>query len=324
MTSLALCIPAYNAAWCLPRLLASAHAQTVPFNEIWVYDDCSTDDTALVAERLGARVVHGLVNVGCSAGKNALLAAVGADWVHFHDADDTLTPEFVSRARQRVAECECDVLLFDYEQIDEQTGAQMSRSDFAASDLLTDPVRYMLANTVHNGGLYSVKFLRDIGGFDLDSAVLFNEDRAFHLRLAEAGARFAVESFVGSQFHFSGNSMSAANRGRCCLASFEITKRFAERQPGKYPEIIARLAWQNAACLASCAEWSVADACVELAMRSIGRIPDEASLIFKTACFLNPYLAIRFREACIRLFKPRYRVGYPAWRLTRGFSAGER
>ena len=51
--SLSLLIPAYNAARFLPRLLASAHAQTDRFDEIWVYDDCSTDDTAAVAASLG-------------------------------------------------------------------------------------------------------------------------------------------------------------------------------------------------------------------------------------------------------------------------------
>ncbi len=66
----ALLIPAWNAAAWLPRLLASAAAQTTPFDETWVYDDASCDDTAAVAERLGALVIRGQTNVGCSAGKN--------------------------------------------------------------------------------------------------------------------------------------------------------------------------------------------------------------------------------------------------------------
>lgn len=56
---IAMCVPAYNAAKHLPVLIASAAAQTVPFDEIWVYDDASTDDTAEVARALGARVVRG-------------------------------------------------------------------------------------------------------------------------------------------------------------------------------------------------------------------------------------------------------------------------
>ena len=57
--TIALLIPAHNAESFLPRLLRSAHAQREPFDEIWVYDDCSTDNTALVAEGFGARVLRG-------------------------------------------------------------------------------------------------------------------------------------------------------------------------------------------------------------------------------------------------------------------------
>lgn len=313
--SLALCIPAFNAAAHLPRLFESVRQQTVPFDEVWVYDDASTDDTAAVAAQFGARVIRGSVNQGCSAGKNTLLAQLGTDWVHFHDADDTLAPEFVARAKARIASGDFEVLMFDYEQVDESTGARMSRSDFAASDLPRDPVRYMLANTVNNGGVYAVPLLRQSGGFDLDAAVRYNEDRAFHLRLAEAGARFAIEPYIGSRFYFNPGSMSASNRARCCLASHEITQRFAVRHPGRYQTELGQLAWQNAACLASCLEWPGADACVELACRTTGRVPGTASRIFGLLCLINPYWAIRIREAFIRMIKPRYREGYPAWRL---------
>jgi len=313
--TLALCVPAYNAAAHLPRLFESVRQQTVPFDEVWVYDDASSDDTAAVAARLGACVVRGEVNRGCSAGKNALLAHVGSAWVHFHDADDTLGPEFVARARRRIADGDFDALMFDYEQVEESTGARMSSRNFAATDLLTDPVRYMLGNTVNNVGVYSVRFLREVGGFDLDPAVLYNEDRAFHLRLAEAGARYAVEPYIGIRFYFNPASMSASNRARCCLASYEITQRFADRHPGRYRDMVAQLAWQNAACLASCLEWKGADACVELATRMTGRTPQTADPLFRLLCLIDPYWGIRTREALIRIFKPRYRKGYPVWRL---------
>ena len=112
---IALCVPAYNAARFLPRLFASVAEQTQPFDELWVYDDASSDDTADIAASLGARVVRGEHNIGCSGGKNRLLAETSADWVHFHDADDILHPEFVARAKQRLGSDSADVLLFDYE-----------------------------------------------------------------------------------------------------------------------------------------------------------------------------------------------------------------
>jgi glycosyltransferase involved in cell wall biosynthesis len=46
--------------------------QQIPFDEILVYNDCSTDDTAVIAREYGATVITGDVNIGCSAGKNSL------------------------------------------------------------------------------------------------------------------------------------------------------------------------------------------------------------------------------------------------------------
>jgi glycosyltransferase involved in cell wall biosynthesis len=309
--TIALCVPAYNAARHLPRLFASIKAQTAPFDELWVYDDASTDETAAVARRLGALLVSGKVNLGCSIGKNTLLDHVRSEWVHFHDADDALNPEFVARSKHRIASSDFDVLLFDYEQVDEATGKLMSITSFAHSSVLEDSVRYMLRETVNNGGVYSVRFLRRTGAFDPDPAVRFNEDRAFHLRLAEEGARFAHEPYVGSRFFFGSNSMSAANQVKCALANQEITRRFAVRHPGDYAAEISGQSWKNAGILAAYLEWLSADECVHLAIHSGGRIPREGSALFKCMCGVNGRWAIRIRERLIRRFKSRYRMGFP-------------
>src|SRR3712207_6350869 len=96
--TLALCIPAYNAANYLPRLLKSAQNQIVPFDEILVYNDCSKDTTAQVAMQYGAKVVEGDINRGCSFGKNKLAQVTSCSWIHFHDADDELLPTFTTLA----------------------------------------------------------------------------------------------------------------------------------------------------------------------------------------------------------------------------------
>ena len=93
-STLALCIPAYNAADHLPRLLESAQNQAKPFDEILVYDDCSTDNTAEVARSYGATVVSGDENRGCLYGRAQLAEYASTDWIHFHDADDDLLDGF--------------------------------------------------------------------------------------------------------------------------------------------------------------------------------------------------------------------------------------
>ena len=132
--TLAMLISAYNAAGYLPRLFEFAIAQTEPFDEIWVYDDCSMDDTIAVAKRYGARVVRGEVNRGCSHAKNVLASKTDADWLHFHDADDEFKSTFVARAHKWMQRADTDVVLFPYEERDGTTGAHM------ANRFLTQPI----------------------------------------------------------------------------------------------------------------------------------------------------------------------------------------
>jgi glycosyltransferase involved in cell wall biosynthesis len=304
---IAICIPAFNASRTLPRLFDSIRAQTSPFDEVLVYDDASKDDTADVATRLGARVVRGAQNVGCSAGKNALLAETSCEWVHFHDADDIVLPEFVERARRRIAAESFDVLLFDYEQVNEDTGELMSRAEFARTAVLATPMEFMVSHTVNNCGVYSAPMLRRLGGFDDDPAVRYNEDRAFHLRLASAGARFAHEPYVGSRFFFAEGSMSAANQVRCAVSSHVVTQRFHARHPDKALPEISRVSWANATTLASYLAWPEADACVELAVRAGGRIPSGDGAVFRFLCSIDARAALRIREYLIRAMKPHLR-----------------
>lgn len=82
-------IPAYNRAGLLPRALAGVRAQRPAGPaEVIVVDDGSSDETAAVAERLGARVIRHGVNRGLAAARNTGLRAARHDWVALLDSDD--------------------------------------------------------------------------------------------------------------------------------------------------------------------------------------------------------------------------------------------
>lgn len=318
--SLALAVPAYNAARYLPRLFESVAAQTTPFDEIWVYDDASSDNTGEVAKSFGAQVVRGGVNRERCAAKNTLLERVGCEWIHFHDADDVLAPEFVARAKARIARESFDALLFDYEfRFDdgsEENSVLLFRTDLSHSSLVDHPLAYMLTHTLHHtSGVYSVPFLRGIGGFDTDPAVLYNEERAFHFRVAENGARFAFEPYVGSLVLQRADCMWEKDKVKCCIAGHGITKRFTERHPGRYPDEVIDHSWHIANTLAPFLEWTTVDSCLSLARAYGGRLPSHGGLDFKILCAINPHLAVRVREWWVRLIKPGLRKNYPVWRF---------
>ncbi len=95
MSSVAVLVPAYNAAAtlgaCLSALASGPHAAS-----ILVVDDGSTDDTAAIARRHGAGVlrIHG--PSGPAAARNAGVAVTTADILLFVDADVIASPAAVS------------------------------------------------------------------------------------------------------------------------------------------------------------------------------------------------------------------------------------
>ncbi len=312
--TLALCIPAYNAAFYLPRLLESALAQTIQFDEIWVYDDCSTDNTGEIATKFGAKVIRGEVNRGCSHGKNALAVHTTCEWIHFHDADDALYPNFVEQAHKWMQlENPLDVVLFDYEWRLHETDEVIGFRKFNDAQLRENAISYSIREQINPFcGLYRRAAFLQAGGYDTDPLVLYNEDVAFHCRLAIAGLKFAADPTVTVINYCRSNSMSSANQTKCCKAQFHVMRKVAEALNGKYSTEIAQRLWQIAGVSAAYLDWENADNCVNLAIFLNSKKPQKSSCIFQILCQLNPRLAIRVREYLIRLLKPQIRHNFTA------------
>jgi glycosyltransferase involved in cell wall biosynthesis len=298
-STLALLIPAYNAAATLPRLLKSAAAQTEPFDQIWVYDDCSTDDSAAVAEAFGASVLRGEINKGCSAGKNALARAVKADWLHFHDADDALLPNFVNLCRSWMKDARFDVVMFDYEWRDDQTGELLGTRSFDDKQLRLDPRRYAIQEQINPFcGLYRRSSYDRVGGYDEDPHIIYNEDVAFHIKLAFAGLSFAAENSVSIINYRRGGSMSSANSLKCLQAQLEVMARTLVRPDAKlyYNEIASRL-WAIAGALGAHADWPSADRAIMLAKAICPVPPSAGSKSFRLLARVHSKFALRMRAS---------------------------
>jgi glycosyltransferase involved in cell wall biosynthesis len=312
--TLAMLVPAYNAAKHLPRLLESALGQTEQFDEIWVYDDCSSDNTAEIAGSYGARVVSGEINRGCSRGKNILASLTSAGWLHFHDADDELYPNFVALARRWITDDRFDVVLFPYEERDDATGELISCRMFKL-DPGVDARSYAIKEQINPFcGLYRREAFLRAGGYDEDPLVLHNEDVAMHIRLAFSGLTFAAESQISIVNHRRTGSMSSVNRLNCVRAHFQVMRKTAELEGAeRYASEIADRLWVAVGGLAAELDWHTADQAVLLATRLAG-VP-HSDPVFAALCHLSPLFAVRLREGLIRALKPHLRNGYPGWRL---------
>ena len=97
-----------------------------------------------MARERSVQVVRSEACVGPSAGKNRLAEATSCEWVHFHDADDALAPEFVSRARQRMVEPDVEVVLFATEDREDGRGMSGLVRTWDDAALRRDPVEYAI------------------------------------------------------------------------------------------------------------------------------------------------------------------------------------
>src|SRR6516164_2276083 len=91
-------IPVYNSAATVAESVESALGQTFTDFEIIAVDDGSTDTSAEVLSRYGARIrVLAQSNRGLSAARNAGVRLGTAEYVAFLDADDIWEPEMLKR-----------------------------------------------------------------------------------------------------------------------------------------------------------------------------------------------------------------------------------
>lgn len=132
---LSIVVPAYNKAAQLPRLLDSILDDPGWGNnsvEVIIVDDCSTDNTAVIAERYLSRsslvqyVSHEL-NKGVHEARNTGMRAAKGEWIGFIDGDDYFVEyglTTILRSLPKVAKEKFDVCAFAYSTSDthERTG----------------------------------------------------------------------------------------------------------------------------------------------------------------------------------------------------------
>jgi len=97
-TSYSAYVPVYNQAATLGATLAALRAQTNPPTEIIVVDDCSTDDSATIAEAAGAIVLRQTQNLGRGAARARAMESARNEFILGCDAGNRLPPDFAERA----------------------------------------------------------------------------------------------------------------------------------------------------------------------------------------------------------------------------------
>jgi len=180
----------YNERELLTECLRSLAAQTQLPDEILIYDDASTYPAAeYVPSDIPAQVIRGDVNGGPARGRNMLLRAATAEYVHFHDADDLFEPTWCAQVGAALEEIEVvftEIRSFANGKLlsDRVLGlAQLQ----AEGDLLRFCIR---GSMLVPAGTYRRGLLLELGGYR--ETLWQCEDYDFHIRLAARGVHYRL------------------------------------------------------------------------------------------------------------------------------------
>lgn len=122
-------IPVYESVDVIKRSLESALAQTYPFIEFLIIDDCGTDGSMVIVQQLQTKhprgadihIVRHTQNLGVSAARNRIIDDAQGDYLYFMDSDDVIAENTIGLMMQNVRQYDAEIVFGSYEKI-ETTG----------------------------------------------------------------------------------------------------------------------------------------------------------------------------------------------------------
>ncbi|APW45103.1 glycosyltransferase family 2 protein [Rhodoferax antarcticus] len=247
---LSLIIPAYNRAPLIEQALRSASNQSVPFDEIIVVDDGSTDDTAQVVQRFAGSVRYiRTTNQGVQRARNTGIAATSSEFVAFCDSDDLLEPDYCElvgnwlTSHPKIDLCYVNFSTFDARPWYPDKFFAAPEGYFDGSHLddgfyVGDPDLYIKSIRYPcmwvTGMTIRKSFYESIGGFNPEFRRVITEDWEFNLRALSKGQTALCRRVLARVRYHSGSQsdstvrthLGAAKVLRHALATHEGARRF--------------------------------------------------------------------------------------------------
>lgn len=246
---LSLVIPCYNRGDLIVQSIESALAQTVPFHDIVVVDDGSTDGTADRLARYLDRIrLITLDNGGVQRARNTGVAAAGGDYVALCDSDDLLEPDFVATTTRWLATHPgLDAVYCNFQTFDER-GIQLDKFKAAPpaffAGVAEDDGFYVDIDDLYarlltyqplfpTGAVLRKDFFTAIGGFDTRFRGVGSEDLEFLLRVVDRG-RVALCKRALTRVRKHGGNISATPmrqvRGEIVILEFALQQHAAAKR----------------------------------------------------------------------------------------------
>lgn len=133
-------IPVYNVEKYIRESLESALAQTFPYIEFLICDDCGTDSSLSIVQEYqhvhprgkDVRIVRQPHNMGSGCARNRIIAEAKGKYVFFMDSDDLLSSNAIELMYQQAQKYDADIVFGSMEKVllyDE--GRRIKNNDYA-------------------------------------------------------------------------------------------------------------------------------------------------------------------------------------------------
>ena len=304
-------ITCYDAEDTIERAVRSAQAQTWQPLEIVAVDDCSTDSSWSILERLASedgrlRVFRHPVNKGVGAARNSVLENARGAFLAFFDDDDISRPERLGEQHRRITEYEgatgSESVVCHSATNQVYPGGETRYSPTLGMDATPAPkgdgvARLILLGEPVDGGAgacptCSQMARREVyeGADGFDAGFRRHEDTDFNLRLALAGTHFAGLSkpLVEQTMTFTSEK------------SVDEERRFAIQMIEKHRELLERWEWYDFSRQWTKLKYSMLDG------GWAGALPDLVGLLFT-----SPVKLVRKAAWALPNRKSHKRFSYP-------------
>ncbi len=209
-TLITVATPVHDGRRFLGEALRSALDQTHAHLEVLVYDDASTDGSAMLAASMGdsrVRILRGQKNIGVGAARQILKTEARGDYIAWLDADDAMEPERLEILLKAAREQDADIVIDSSLQMDDDgrllPGLRTVPDHVAAEEHFT---RLFERNRMNPHPLVSRRCFEAI---DFDPKLRVSEDYDFWLKASFAGFRFVRVDQVLHRYRLTYGSLSS-------------------------------------------------------------------------------------------------------------------
>ena len=181
--AISIIVPLYNQGIYLGKCVQTVLSQTFKDYSVIIIDDCSTDGSGDVADKIAATddrisVIHHAKNMGLSAARNTGIRAANSEYILPLDADDGIAVNMLERCYNMIEDGMGDIIYTDYQEFEE------SHNHVIMPEYCYDNLKHF--NHMVCCSLYRKADWEEVGGYDETMRGGY-EDWFFYLKMGAAG-----------------------------------------------------------------------------------------------------------------------------------------